>query len=175
MKKPAVLVVDDSPAIVKALRRSLNLSGSYEVFTADSARQALAVMDSRDIDVLMTDENMPETSGTELLKICRVLHPRVIRIMLTGQTDQEVAKKAINDGEIVRFFTKPWDDFELLISIRYALQQRDLTDENQQLRARLDEQQELLARLERLHPGITRQDIAPNGTATRDREHNRAE
>jgi two-component system, probable response regulator PhcQ len=164
MKKSVILLVDDSPSILSAMQRSLRLSAGYETLAAGSAREALDLLQAKEVDVIITDENMPGTSGTELLKICRVLHPRVVRIMVTGQTDQEVAKNAINSGEIFRFFTKPWDDFELLISIRYALERRDLSEENTKLKSELERHQEMLHRLEQQFPGITDRKLAPDGS-----------
>ncbi len=163
MKKYRILLVDDSPNILKALQRTFRLTKGYGIFSAGSANTALEIMETEKIDMIITDENMPGISGTELLKTIRVLHPHVIRFMLTGQTDIEVAKNAINDGAIYRFFTKPWDDFELLISVRYAFKQRELERENTRLKSTLKQKDELLNKLEEEHPGITEKRVDSDG------------
>lgn len=158
-----LLLVDDSPSILKALQRAFKSEG-YSIFAAGSAQEAMRVLAIEDIDVLITDENMPGVSGTEMLKTVRDTYPNVIRIMLTGMTDIEVAKRAINSGEIYRFFTKPWDDFELLTSVRYALKLKALEQENTQLKSAVGRQEDLLKQLEREFPGIAERKIAPDGS-----------
>ncbi len=170
MSKYNILLVDDSPKILKALQRVFQTMQDYLVFTALSAKAALAVMESEKIDLLITDERMPETSGTELLSTVRVLYPEIVRIMLTGQTDMDVAKNAINKGEIYRFFTKPWDDFELLIAVRHALKHKDLEQENIKLKSRVNHQEEFLVQLEREHPGISETKLADDGSIIIDSE-----
>ena len=158
-----ILLVDDSPSILKALQRTLRAEG-YRTYTANSADEALQVMDGVNIDLIVTDENMPGTSGTKLLQVVRDKFPEVIRFMLTGATDIEVAKNAINKGEIRRFFTKPWDDFELQIAVRQALDQKELERENQRLRGVVQEQEDMLKDLERRYPGISEKNVEADGT-----------
>ena len=124
----------------------------------------MQVLEQEDIDVLITDENMPGTPGTELLQNTCLLYPDVIRIMMTGLTDFEVVKKAINNGEIYRFFNKPWDEFELLLCIRYALRQKTLEQENMKLKAVVGRQEQLLGELEKEHPGISQKTLAEDGS-----------
>lgn len=158
-----ILLVDDSPNILKALLRTLRPEG-YATFTAGSAREAMDVLETESIDLIVTDENMPGLSGTDLLRVMKNRYPSVIRIMVTGASDIEVAKEAINRGEIYRFFTKPWDDFELLISIRYALQQKAIEQDNARLRSLVRNQEGLLRELETEHPGITERKVAADGS-----------
>jgi two-component system, probable response regulator PhcQ len=155
MKERVLLLVDDSPSILNALKRTFRLTGGYRLIAVESAREALAILQKESIDVMITDENMPKMAGTELLRIVRVMYPTVIKMMMTGRTDVEVAKDAINNGQIYRFFNKPWDDFELLLSVRQALEQRQLEEDNAQLRAAVDHLQAALQRLEKQYPEIT--------------------
>ena len=163
MQKYKILLVDDSSFTLKALQRVFKPEG-YIIYMATSAKEALAILGQKEIDLIISDENMPGGSGTDLLKSVRELYPDVIRMMLTGLTDIEVAKKAINNGEIYKFFSKPWDEFELISSVRYALQYKIIEKENRHLKSVCKNQQELLAQLEREHPGIADRNIAPDGS-----------
>jgi DNA-binding NtrC family response regulator len=133
------------------------------MLTAESAQEALAVLEKEVVDVIITDENMPGISGTELLRLVKERYPDTVRIMLTGLTDIEVAKNAINNGEIYRFFNKPWDDFELLVSVRYALKQKLVEQENARLKSIVKTQEEMFKRLEEQYPGITQKRVAEDG------------
>ncbi|MEA3297686.1 MAG: response regulator [candidate division Zixibacteria bacterium] len=158
-----ILLVDDSPNILKSLQRTFRPEG-YTLLTAESAREALVILEKEDVDVIISDENMPGIPGTELLRLVKERYPDIVRIMLTGIADIEVAKKAINDGEIYRFFNKPWDDFELVLSVKYALQRKVVERENNQLTTVVKTQQETLRQLEEQHPGITEMNLAEDGS-----------
>ena len=158
-----LLLVDDSPNILKALVRTLKPEG-YLIFKAESAQKALEILEIEKVDLIITDENMPGLTGTELLRVIRERYPDIIKIMITGANDIEVAKDAINQGEIYRFFTKPWDDFELIVSVRYALQHKITERENKQLKSIIKGQEELLYELEEEHPGITERRLAQDGS-----------
>jgi DNA-binding NtrC family response regulator len=133
------------------------------MLTAESAQEAMAVLEKEVVDVIITDENMPGISGTELLRLVKERYPDTVRIMLTGLTDIEVAKNAINNGEIYRFFNKPWDDFELLVSVRYALKQKLVEQENARLKSIVKTQEGMFKRLEEQYPGITQKRVAEDG------------
>ena len=153
MSQYKLLIVDDSPNILKALKRVF-LTEGYDIHSADSAENALKVLNAEPIDLIITDENMPGISGTDLLIKIKDLYPEIIRIMITGASDIEVAMKAINSGQIYRFFTKPWDDFDLLLAVRYALKEKTLKTENQELKKVIKNQQGTLEKLEKEYPGI---------------------
>ncbi|RKX29684.1 MAG: response regulator [Candidatus Zixiibacteriota bacterium] len=157
-----ILLVDDSPNILKALQRVLRPEG-YHLLTATCAEEAMKVIESRNIDMIITDENMPGISGTDLLRIVRDKYPLIVRIMITGADDIEVAKNAINNGEIYRFFTKPWDDFELLISVKHALDHKIAKQENDRLRKLVNSHKQLFQDLEKEHPGITEKRLTEDG------------
>ena len=82
-----------------------------------------------DIKVVISDERMPGTSGSEFLSMIRRDFPHVVRIMLTGYASIDAAMKAINEGEIYRFFMKPWDDYELKVNVRTAIDKFNLEEE----------------------------------------------
>lgn len=162
MSQPKVLLVDDSPNILKALRRTFKLA-NFSIYCAESAAEAMKILVDEDVDVIISDENMPGVSGTDLLKMSRDMYPEVIRMMLTGSDDVEIPKRAINEGEIWRFFTKPWDDFELLVAVRQAVQMRRLGRENQALKDAVRQKDELLNDLKKEHPGIADMNLAADG------------
>jgi two-component system probable response regulator PhcQ len=163
MSKFKVLLVDDSPQILKSLERMLK-NGGYDIFTADSVQNALEILQNNEIDLVITDEGMPGLSGTDLLGVLKNAYPDIIRIMLTGSNDISVLKNAINKGEIYRFFTKPWDDFELSIAVRQGLKDRLLEKENAHLKMVTSRQERILNKLEKEYPGIGDKKLAEDGS-----------
>ena len=122
MEKRNVLFVDDEEKILHALKRGL-VDEPYEIFFADSGREALGVLKHSEIHVIVTDMRMPEMDGLELLKKVKAEYPHVIRIVLSGYADIEVLLAAINQGEIFRFMTKPWKlNEEIKTTIRQAIE-----------------------------------------------------
>ena len=121
----AVLIVDDEPKIYHALRRALHRE-PYDVVYASGGAEALKLLGERSIDVIIADQNMPEMQGSMLLSRVRQQFPDIVRMMLTGDARLETVMAAVNKGEIYRFFTKPCNEAELIISIREGLQMRAL-------------------------------------------------
>ena len=99
---------------------------------------------------------MPEMTGLQLFRIARDRWPDTLRIILTGHADMQTAIDAINQGEIYRFLTKPWDDVELKITLFNAFERLDLERENRRLLATVRQQAEVLQQIEKEHPGISR-------------------
>lgn len=122
---PQVLIVDDEPYVLRAVGRLLR-DVDAEVLTAQSGKQAVKVMESSNISVLVSDQFMPGMSGTELLEYTRQSHPDIVRVMLTGNNDLATAVEAINRGDVFRFVLKPWNNEELLTIIKMALEQHQL-------------------------------------------------
>jgi DNA-binding NtrC family response regulator len=156
-----VLFVDDEPSVIKALKRAFHKE-SYEILTADSAEEALEILERESVDVVVSDEQMPGMTGCELLAIVCKRFPDTIRIILTGHASLEVVIRAINEGQIYRFFTKPWNDVDLAITIRQALQQKDLIEESRRLLKTARHQSTILQELEKEHPELTsvRRDVS---------------
>ncbi|MCH8083721.1 MAG: response regulator [Myxococcales bacterium] len=128
----SVLFVDDEPNILKSLQRLLRPE-EMNVLCASTGKEALEILDQTPAQVFVTDQRMPEMSGVDLLSAVRERHPEIIRMMLTGFTEIKVAVEAINQGEIYRLITKPWNDDELRATIRQAFEQADLKDEIKRL------------------------------------------
>jgi putative nucleotidyltransferase with HDIG domain len=115
-----LLFVDDEINIVKALAR-LFRDEPIRVYTAGSGSEALELLERESIQVVVTDHRMPGMSGIELLSQIRARWPEVLRMMLTGYTNVDIALEAINRGEVYRLITKPWNDEELRVTVRHAL------------------------------------------------------
>ena len=118
-----VLLVDDDPNILHGLARVLR-NQPYELYTARSADEAMALLKAWNVDVIVSDEQMPGISGSDLLAWVAENYPDVMRIVLTGHATAETAIRAINEGDVYHFFTKPCDEVELALTIRKALEQK---------------------------------------------------
>ncbi|MEG8231067.1 HD domain-containing phosphohydrolase [Pseudomonas orientalis] len=123
--KPAVLLVDDEESILNSLRRLLR-SQPYDVVLATSGAQALEIMATRPIDLVMSDARMPGMDGATLLAEVHRLYPGTRRILLTGYADLTTMIKAINDGQIHRYISKPWNDEELQLILQQTLEHQRL-------------------------------------------------
>ncbi len=128
----AVLFVDDEVNILKAVQRLLRHE-PWTVLTASRASEALELLERSPAQVVVSDQRMPEMSGVDLLSAIRTRHPDVVRMMLTGYTEMNVAVEAINRGEIYRLITKPWNDEELKATLRQAFDHHDLKNEIKRL------------------------------------------
>jgi DNA-binding NtrC family response regulator len=149
-----ILLVDDEENVIKALERAL-LDEPYEVRAAASGEEALELAAHHRFKVVISDERMPGMDGAEFLSIVRARYPATIRMMLTGHASIEATMRAVNSGEIYRFFTKPWNDYELKLALRSAIEKYDLEEENRRLLRTVKRQAGELRSLERQYPGIT--------------------
>ena len=154
METSNILIVDDEQSVIKALTRSF-LDDPYKVYSAISATEGLSILAKVEIKVVISDEMMPGMSGAEFLAKVRTSFPAIVRMMLTGHASLSAAIKAINKGEIYRFFTKPWDDFELRFAVKSAVEKFDLEKENQRLLDIVRKQALNLKLIEKEFPGIT--------------------
>jgi putative nucleotidyltransferase with HDIG domain len=132
MRNHAVLFVDDEVNILKAVKRLLR-NEPWEVQCASRPQEALELLHTQTVQVVVSDQRMPEMSGVDLLAAVRERHPDVVRMMLTGYTEMNVAVEAINRGEIFRLITKPWNDEELKATLRQAFDHFDLKEEIKRL------------------------------------------
>ena len=143
--RPTVLLVDDEESILNSLRRLLR-GQPYDVLLAGSGAQALEIMAAQPVDLLMTDARMPSMDGAMLLAETHRLYPATTRILLTGYADMTMMIKAINEGQIHRYISKPWNDEEMLLTLRQSLEhqhserervrlERLTRDQNEQLKA----------------------------------------
>ena len=146
-----LLIVDDEPGILSSLRRLLRPVG-YKIHTAESGQAGLLVLEHEMVDLVISDMRMPEMDGAKFLEQVRARWPGTTRILLTGYADVNSTIEAINRGEIFRYIAKPWDDNDLMLVVRDALERRRLQNENARLlvltQAQNDELKDLNANLE---------------------------
>ncbi|MEZ5977429.1 MAG: EAL domain-containing protein [Planctomycetota bacterium] len=116
-----VLFVDDEPGMAFEIRSSF-ARAPYEVLTATSGAEALGLMRSKPVDVVVCDERMPNMSGSQLLARIREEFPDTVRILVSGQADISTAIQAINDAQVFRFLLKPCDPTELAASVEEAIE-----------------------------------------------------
>ncbi len=148
-----ILVVDDEPSVRRALHR-LFTREQYRVVEAGGVADAMKVLGSTTIDLVITDYSMPDGTGLDLLSKMKARYPHIVRMVITGKADLNAVIAAINDGHVYRFVLKPWDNEELCLSVRLALEQARLLSENRKLVGRLQEQEDMLRTLAKQHPGI---------------------
>jgi len=127
-----ILVVDDELPVRLALTRTLGEAG-YTVVGTSSGREALELLQKHPVDLIISDHYMPEMSGIDLLKLVRVRHPHVVRIILTGDKDPELALRSINESEVYRFIRKPWNDSDLRTMMHFAFETIRLEREKREL------------------------------------------
>ncbi len=127
-----LLLVDDEPHILSSLKRLLRGEG-YHILTAASARDGLALLGRERIDVVVSDQRMPQMTGVEFLSRVKERFPHTVRIVLSGYADFGAVTNAINHGAIYKFFTKPWNDDLLRSNLQEAFQRFELVWKNEQL------------------------------------------
>lgn len=143
---PTVLCVDDEPNILSSLRRLFRPRG-YKVLLAESGAAGLEILEREPVDLVISDMRMPEMDGAQFLEHVRARWPDTIRLLLTGYSDIGSILAAINRGEIYRYITKPWDDNDIGLVVRHALERRELEREKlrlEQLTRRQNEELRLL-------------------------------
>jgi len=150
----SILLVDDEPGVTNSLQRSLRKQGFY-LRAANSPEEALNILDEQKVDIMICDELMPGMGGTELLSLVRRRYPDTIRIILTGKATLDTAIKAINEGEVYRFLTKPCSDYELLTTIRQGINHLKLLRQSNRLLELYKRKSRILDSLESMYPGIT--------------------
>lgn len=150
----SLLIVDDEPYVIASLKRAL-VDEHYDIYSAGGGAEGLNLMKKHRMKVVISDEMMPKMTGAEFLSFVKEQHPETIRIMLTGHASIEATMRAVNNGEIYRFFIKPWNDIELILAIRAAVEKYDLAAENSRLLRTVKRQAITLKLLEKKYPSIT--------------------
>lgn len=110
-RRGRVLCVDDEPNVLRAL--NWLLQKDFDVTTAGSGHEGLALVRESGFDVVISDQRMPEMSGVDFLREVRSIRPRAMRILLTGYSDMEAVLRSVNESEIFRYINKPWNVDEL--------------------------------------------------------------
>lgn len=135
--KNSVLFVDDDPLILASIRRAV-VDENYVPYFTPSAPEALAIMEKTNISVVVTDLCMPTMDGIALLKIAKEKHPDTQKIVLSGYAQINQILDSINEGDIQKYITKPWDMGDLLRQIREAVAFYELKKEKDELAKSLE-------------------------------------
>jgi len=133
-ERPAghLLCVDDEANILTALRRLFRPDG-YTIHLAGSGAEGLEILERESVDVIISDMRMPEMDGARFLERAAILQPEAARFLLTGYADLSSTIAAINQGHIYGYFSKPWEENELRLAVRHALEQKFLEAERRRL------------------------------------------
>ena len=127
-----VLCVDDEANVLNALTRLLHRE-PYALLTAAGGPEALTILASRPVSLIVADQRMSDMTGVQLLQQVKASSPDTVRVILSGYADAGLIQEALNRGEVFRFLTKPWDDEELKLAIRQCLTHHDLVSRNRLL------------------------------------------
>ena len=132
MNEISLLLVDDEANILSALKRLFRPLG-YRTLTAESGKEGLSVLEREKVDLVISDMRMPEMNGAQFLEQVRLKHPDTVRILLTGYADIGSTIDAINKGQIYRYISKPWEDNDIVLAVKHALERKFLEQEKLRL------------------------------------------
>jgi signal transduction histidine kinase len=146
MKKQAILCVDDEAMVLTSLRDQLarHFRGGPRIELAESGEEALEVVgeladEGFELPLVVTDQIMPGMKGDELLAAVHKLFPKALNILLTGQADARAVGNAVNEANLFRYIAKPWDERDLALTVKRALdsyeQEKRLAEQNKRLEA----------------------------------------
>ncbi len=145
----SLLIIDDEKDNLEALKRLLK--NEFDITTTTSAIEALKFLQTKEFNVIISDQRMPDITGVELLEKAKIVQPNATRVLLTGYTDIEAVINAINKGNVYRYIAKPWDPEELKTIIRQANEacflKKELEKKNSELSARAEELRKALDEL----------------------------
>lgn len=168
-RKHTVLLLDDEESILNSLCRELRQS-DREIVHFSEVDKAIDYLMINHVDLIISDYRMPIMNGVEFLTKVKKIQPDLMSIILSGNSDLDFLKDAINEVGIYRFVSKPWENFELKTTISCALEFKELQAENKKLADEVREknnhiykQQKELDRFETIQPGITQVDWDDDG------------
>lgn len=158
MSKLTIICVDDDESVLNSLGEQLvrSFGQDYAIEMASSGEEALELLleletDGVEIPLIISDQIMPRMKGDQLLTQIHALYPKPLKIMLTGQVDTEAIINTVNAAKLYRYITKPWDETDLILTVKEALrrynQEQQLAEQNQALRQMNDELEKSLALL----------------------------
>lgn len=144
--KPTILYVDDEPSNLTVFTAAFRRY--YNVLTSTSAANAMDILKNNVVDLIITDQRMPEMTGVQFLEAVIPSYPEPVRMILTGFSDIEAIIKAVNNGSVLRYIMKPWDVSELKQIIDIGVRIHQLEKNNrimlEKLKVELDEQSKLI-------------------------------
>lgn len=136
--QPSVLIVDDEEMVITSIRAFLRLETEYSISGFTDPEEAVRHMETHPVDVVVTDYLMPKMNGIQLLARAKELQPEAARVLLTGHADKQSAIQAINEIGLYQYLEKPWDNAQLLLVIRTAIERTELLRNLSEKIAQLD-------------------------------------
>lgn len=133
-----VILVDDEDMVITSVRAFLTLETDYNIHGFTSPTQAVKYLESNPADVIVSDYLMPQLNGIQLLAKAKELQPEAARILLTGHADKNSAIQAINEVGLYHYLEKPWDNAQLLLIIKSAIERTSLVRQLQRMVGQLD-------------------------------------
>lgn len=130
-EKINILYVDDERSNLTAFKASFRRN--YNIFIAETINEALEVLNGQEIQIILTDQRMPEMTGVEFLQSVIPDHPEPIRILVTGYSDIQAVIDAINKGQVYKYISKPWNNEYLKVAMDKAYEVFSLRRENKEL------------------------------------------
>lgn len=146
-KNVKILYVDDEAHNLQAFYA--NFRRDFTIFTAESGAEGLEIFKNEEINIILTDQRMPNMTGIEFLVEAQKVDPEPMRILITGYSDINAVVDAINEGQVYRYLNKPWHYDDLKSTVMSAFEVFSLRRENRELTdnlARANEQLEFLLR-----------------------------
>lgn len=137
-----LLFVDDEPDILQALQRAFRKR--YRILLANSGSEAIALLNRQSVDLIISDQRMPGASGVDVLKHALKVQPEAVRILLTGYADVESLAQCVNEAQIYKYITKPWQPEMVLLTVYRALENLDVQRQLQRTIALLQQQKSAL-------------------------------
>lgn len=131
LRQIRLLYVDDEVNNLQAFKATFRRD--YKIFLAESAKEGREILKDQEMDIIITDQRMPEETGVEFLESIIPMYPDPIRILLTGYTDIQAVIDSINKGKVYHYLTKPWEEDYLRTVIKNAFEVYALRRENKQL------------------------------------------
>ncbi|HON18507.1 MAG TPA: hybrid sensor histidine kinase/response regulator [Salinivirgaceae bacterium] len=144
-RKFTILYVDDEESNLHIFKNTFRRD--YYILTAKSAKEGLEMLQSNNVDLILTDQRMPEMDGVTFLKETIERYPKLNRILITGYTDFNALANAVNDAKIFQYIQKPWAESQLRKVIEKALEIYQLREENETLTAELISKNQQLEKL----------------------------
>jgi adenylate cyclase len=155
----SVLLVDDEPRVLDSLEALLAMD--YRIVRAEGGRRALELLAAEEVALVISDQRMPDLTGTELLARAREVAPDTVRILLTAFTDADALMASINAANVYHFVLKPWDPQELVLTVRRGVERFSLTRERERLlrdlAAKNQDLERTLARLQAAQDDLVRE------------------
>jgi len=146
MTEKTLLCIDDDEATLRALQRLLH-GEEYRVLVAKTVSEAFAFLSQETIQVVMADQRMPDITGSELLQQIKEKYPTILRVILSGYADVSAILESINEGEVYRFLSKPWDSNALKVMLRQSFEHYELQQLNRELFQKINAQNDHLNQL----------------------------